>query len=246
MIFWAPLVIAATGNATLVVEPEEGAVRVQENWQIRTDGSERPQLLLAEGATGIQVDGEAWSFVPGRGLMPEAPLPAGQHQVVVVYQVPSEGDRAEIRWNPPEVRVQGVRLAVPAIDGLQVDSSQPGQSQERSVEGVVFRLTDIDRPFASGAFTVSLSGLPTQATWPKWVALALAVAVLAGGGVLLSRPARPNEAPLDAPEARRVRLLEALRQLEAQAPDLPASGVERRRNELLDALGATLREMKES
>jgi len=246
LILWAPLLVAATGNATLVVEPEESGVRVQENWQIRTDAPERPQLLLAEGATSVQVDGETWAFVPGRGLVPESPLSAGQHQVVVVYQIPSQGGRAEVRWNPPQVQVQGVRLAVPAIDGLEVDTTRPGRSQERSVEGVVFRLTDIDRPFASGAFSVKLAGLPTHPTWPKWAALALAIGILGAGGVLLVRRPQRVDAPLGAPAARRVRLLEALRQLDAQAPDLPPSGVERRRNELLDALGAALREMKES
>lgn len=246
VILLAPLIVAATGNATLVIEPQEGAVRVQENWQLRLDQPETPQLLLAEGAQDVQVEGETWSFVLGRGLVPQNQLPAGPHEVVVVYEVPSRSGRAEVRWNPPGVQVQGVRLAVPEIDELEVNTSQPGRSLERSVEGVVFRLTDVDRPFRAGAFVVSLNGLPTHATWPKWVALALAFAVLLAGVGILRRPPRLADAPLDAPAARRVRLLEALRQLEAEAPDLPPKGVERRREELLDALGATLREMKGS
>ncbi|MEM6368321.1 MAG: hypothetical protein AAF851_08455 [Myxococcota bacterium] len=244
MILWAPLLVAATGNATLVIEPQEGAVRVQENWQIRLAELGTPQLGLAEGARDVQVEGETWSFVLGRGLVPKEQLPPGPHEVVVVYEVPSRAGRARVRWNPPGLNVQGVRLAVPVIEDLEVETSRPGRSQARSVEGVTFNLTDIDRPFSAGAFVVDLDGLPTHATWPKWAALSVALVVLLAGVGLLSRPPRLADAPLDAPAARRVRLLEALRQLEAQAPDLSPAGVEQRREELLDALGATLREMK--
>lgn len=236
---------SAAGTATLVVEFDDGAVRVQENWELR--GSGAPVTLpLAEGAETIS-DVEGWSHVPGQGLVSAGPIGRALQQVVVGYRVPSEGASVELRWPAPDsVRVEGVRIAHPKLDGLLVQTSPSPASAEpidRMVGGVLFVLRDVDTPFRAGPLTITLRGLPTRAGWPRWVAIGLSVVLVVAVVVLWRLDADPV-APrtMDEPAAQQHRILEALHQLEANAPDMDPARAQTRREELVAALARHLRE----
>jgi hypothetical protein len=237
---WA-VAVGADARSTIVMEFDEGFVRVQESWDLVVrdgDATEGIRWSLPERAERVEVTTEGWTLGPnGREVRPEGAVSTGGQMVVVQYRIPRSGHTLAVSWPAPSLPVEGIRLAYPDLPGVTPSTSRPGQPQTRDASGVAYRIWDIAGPFEGGPFRVSFEGLPNRPGWPRWAALALAL-LLVPLAVLIERRL-PRSRPTGDP-ARVQRVLEALRQLEAQLPDRPPAEVRHRRRELLDELSRAM------
>jgi hypothetical protein len=246
------LAISATGNAdlTVVVDLKEGALQVQESWMIRLDQpvpAGEMVLPLPAGAERIAQpqDQEGWVFDDGRGhIVNQTDLASGRTHIFYNYDLPYASPNVTLRREQPAVHVQGLRLAVPQLDSLRVGTAAPASRTERELNGVPFELIDVLEPFqGQPTFSADLSGLPVRPLWPRWLAVAISVALVLFTLYLVTT-ARGSKGAADRPElqARKERLMQALQILEEDRSSLEPRAYDRRRNELLGDLADVLRQ----
>jgi hypothetical protein len=245
-LFAAALGAAPAGEATAawVLEFDENKLRMQEDWQLTLSepapaGSLRFELPKGVTLPGIDVGQDRFVLDEADTVVTHpSVVPAGSYRLNFHYQLPTGGREAEVTWSPPPLRVPGVRVAHPALDGLQTNVGEP--TGQRPVAGVRFLLYDVPRPFDDGSFTLRLSGLPTVITWHRTAAAVACAALAVFTLVVLMRPARAPVQAVDPYPVQKARLVTALKQLDAQP--LPDPQVHRaRRQELMDQLADVLR-----
>ncbi|MGF1509420.1 MAG: hypothetical protein ACFB9M_07955 [Myxococcota bacterium] len=242
-LFAALTLVGADARAVIVMEVDESILRVQETWDLRFNSSaeaEAIRIRLAKGAERAETVTEGWRYDPEEGIKAEGAKTPGRQDVVVRYRLPRDGDRRTLEWQAPSVPVEGIRLAFPNLPGLAYSTSRPGDEQVRDSAGLSYRLIDVPAPFAGGNFLLRLTGLPSRPTWPPYAAVGLSLVLVVMTAIAALRQTQaPAPAPLhvsDRPEP----ILEALRLLEAEAPELPAREVRRRRKELLARLAEAI------
>lgn len=233
--------IQGDANFTLVVEFDENKLRMQEHWQFTLRepapaGSIRLQLPEGAAKAGINQGEDLFALSGVQAVTNSAPLSAGSHLVIFHYGLAS-GARARITWPAPDVPVAGARVAFPVLDGLSTNLGKPDTTRDSA--GVRFELHDVPRPFEAGPFTVQFDGLPRALTWPRYGTAAASVLVAVLTLILLMQPHRTRES-VDPLSVRKQRLVEAIRQLDAQPLD-DTKAHQARRDELLAQLAGVLR-----
>lgn len=239
-----------SADMTVFIDLEEGKLKVQESWMLRLDEPIPPGQLtipLPDGVTAVrqpqEQQGFAFDQTAGR-VFNETQLSAGRSHVFFNYDLPYGSSNVSLRWKRSDIDVPGLRLAVPKLERLSVQTPVPPiRKTVREVGGVPFELIDIPSPFQTGAtFTANLRGLPVRMLWPRWLAVALCVG-LVGLTLYLVFTAR-GRSNVDRPEllARKERLMQALKILEQDRSSMEAAAYGRRRNELLGELADVLRQ----
>ena len=193
----------------------------------------------ARGATVLQGSSPQAS-VSGRRLEVSGPFAPGPTVVQVGYTLPYSRPNLTIAQTLP-VPLTAVMVIAQKAGAMAVHSRQLAQHREMPADGqtyIVGRGPGID---AGGTLTIDFTGLPYHATWPRTLALALAVAILATGawtsmrrgGAGLSETSRRKKL-----EARRDRLFAELAVVEVQHREraLDPERYAERRRELVTAL----------
>jgi len=247
----AAAAFSALGNAdfNVFVDLGEGHLKIQESWMFRFD---RPvaagdlSLPLPDGARSVRQpeDQQDFAFDDSAGRMVNrTDLAAGSARIFYDYQIPYGDPDVTLRWQQPDVQVMGLRLAVPKLDSLDVQTPSPGSRSERELDGVPFELIDILQPYRAGpTFTLGLTGLPVRTTWARWFAVGVSGLLVLGTLVVLTS-ARSARARAVRPElrARKERLMQALQILDEERASMDEPAYDRRRNELLTELADVLR-----
>lgn len=145
-------------------------------------------LALLEGSSPLAVAADGRVSVKG-------PFPPGVTLVQFAYTMPYAGPNLTVRQALPAQLAQ-LTVVAQKLGDTRLVSPQLAQQRELTSEGQTYILGQGPALPAGGTIEVSFTGLPYAPTWPRNVALALAVLIL-GGGVFVSirGRTRPSAVP---------------------------------------------------
>ncbi len=168
------------------------------------------------------------------------PFAPGATTVQFAYTLEIRGSEMTVRQTLPAAMPQLTVLAQ-RLGEMHVTSEQFATHRDMSAEGQSYILGQGPALKAGDTITLSFTGLPASPTWPRNLALGLAVLILAAGGWMAARPRREGvdtAARAKQLQAKRERLFAQLAELEKQR-DAATTDKERyaqRRRELIAAL----------
>ena len=184
----APGAVAFAGDSRFIVQFSDDTLEVFYLLDIVNTG---PQPVTTEplvfdlppGATDAAVLEGSSQQAEARGsrVIISGPFQPGTTSVQVAYNLPASGDRLVISQKLPASLGQ-LLIAVQKVGGVRVTSNQVGDQREVSDQGRTFVMATGPTVRAGDSVTFELTGLPYQGTWPRDLALALALVVLAVGG----------------------------------------------------------------
>jgi hypothetical protein len=190
----------------------------------------RPALL--DGSSPL-------AAVAGDRVNVNGPFPPGMTLVQFAYTMPYSGGTVTVKQRLPAALAQ-LSVVAQKVGELRLSSAQLAQQRDMSAEGQNYILGQ-GPPLAAGSdLTFVFSGLPHTPTWPRNLALTLAVLILAGGAyaAVRGRHAKGATAERKRLEAERERLFVQLTRLEEshRAGTVDPQVYASRRRELVGAL----------
>lgn len=185
------------------------------------DGS-TPKAVAAGGK--VTVTGP---FAPGTTVVQFAySVPLGRDTIVIAQQMPAQ--------------MQQLAVVVQKVGAMQVTSPQITGRREMSTDGQTFIVGQGGAVRAGDTVTLTLTGLPHRAAWPKNLALTLAAVILVGGAwsAIRGRTAPDEDARRRQLHLDRDRLFSELASLEAQRRKgtVDAGAYSSRREQIVTAL----------
>jgi hypothetical protein len=151
----------------------------------------------------------------GKRVTVNGPFPPGATLVQFAYNLPYTGATVDYRQTLPASLSQ-VTIIAQKVEGMAVTSPHISQQREMRADGGQYLVGQGPAVPAGSDITVSFSGLPHAATWPRNLALALAVVILTSGALAAFRGRRSPAADAERRrlELERERLFAALASLE--------------------------------
>jgi hypothetical protein len=233
-------------QSRFVIEVGDDALNVFNILQIvntakrAVDGGGPLVFDLPSGAVGAGVlEGSAPNAVAaGKKVTVSGPFAPGDTVIQFAYSVPLGSAQIVLAQKLP---VQMTQLSVVAqkIGAMQLISPQVTQRREMAADGQTYIVGQGGMVKAGDTMTLTLSGLPHRATWPRNVALLLAVVVMGAGAWAATRRASPQQASRrQQMQTRRDRLFAELAALEEQrrTTAMDARAYATRREQLVTAL----------
>jgi hypothetical protein len=205
---------------------------------------------LPEDARGAGLmEGSSASAIAEKGrIKVTGPFQPGNTVVQFAYTLPFGGDTMIIRQKLPVEMTQFTVLAQ-KVGNLQLSSPQMQQHREMAAEGHAYILGRGPAVNAGDTVTMTLTGVPHEARWPRYLAVALAIAMLGVGAIAArSRGSVPDTTPSRRKlHADRNRLLDQLTALEEERRQgtIDDSRYAVRRHELLARLEAVYAQLDE-
>ena len=193
----------------------------------------------ATGATILQ-DSSPQATAAGKRVTVAGPFAPGTTLVQFAYSIPYSTGDVTLEQRLPAALNRVIVIAQKAGDAMRLTSPQVSEQREMAAEGHTYILAQGPALPAGGAITIHFANLPHAPTWPRNVALALAVAVLAAGVWGSRRTARrpAGDRTRNRLEAKRTQLLDELTALEQQhrAGQIDPQRYAGRRRDLVAAL----------
>jgi hypothetical protein len=179
----------------------EDALNVFNMMQIANTGKRAVQTApivfdLPKGAVGVGLmEGSTPNAAAaGSKVTVNGPFPPGNTVVQFGYSIPLGDDTVTLAQRLP-VDLPQLSLVVQKVGNMQLASPQVGQRREMSADGGTYIVAQGGALKAGDTVSLTLSGLPSRPTWPRNVAVGLAVAILAAGAYFASRRPRSVEPP---------------------------------------------------
>jgi hypothetical protein len=202
--------------------------------------AEHPSLL--EGSSPQAV-------VAGKKVTVNGPFAPGPTIVQFAYTLPITGDGLSVRQTLP-IALNQLSVMVQKIGAMHITSPQLSSHGDMPSDGQTYIVGQGPALKAGETLAIDFTGLPHTATWPRNLALALAVLILAGGafGAMKRGPgAATDAARRQKLEAKRDRLFAELAALEQEQR---RGGIDReryveRRRELVTSLERIYAELDE-
>jgi hypothetical protein len=176
----------------------------------------------------------------GKLVRVAGPFAPGPTLVQFAYSVPYSGSALTIEQRLPVALNQTIVMAQ-KVEEMNLRSPQIAQQREMSAQGDRYIVGQGPGVSAGNPVTMSFTGLPHAATWPRNVALALTVVILCAGvwSSIGTRGTQREAPPREALEDRRDRLFEQLATIERQrrvASDSGRAAANERRRALISEL----------
>ena len=205
---------------------------------VQTSGPIVFELPDGAGSAGMMEGSTPNAVAAGAKVTVTGPFAPGNTMVQFAYSVPLGSEEIVLAQKLP---AQMTQMAVVAqkIGSMQMSSPQITEKREMQAEGQTYIVGQGGAVRAGDTVTLTLSGLPHRAEWPKTVALLLAGLILAAG-IWGARGAvtAPQSARRGQMNARRAKLFAELASLDAQRPKgtIEAGAYASRREQLVSAL----------
>ena len=182
-----------------------------------------PQPVVFElpaGATGTTIlqDSSPQAKIEGRTVTVAGPFAPGATNVQFAYSMPYTSGSLTIEQTMP-VALNRVIVLAQKIADMHLASAQMSEQREMAADGQTYVVGQGPAVRAGDRVTFSFTNLPHEAQWPRYAAVGLAVAILAGGWWGSTRVTRGKSAQTpgqDRLEKRRSQLFNELTSLEAQ------------------------------
>jgi hypothetical protein len=206
---------------------------------VKTVGPIVFDLPEGAGAAGMMEGSTPNAVAAGKKVTVTGPFAPGNTMVQFAYSVPLGSEEIVLAQKLP---VQMTQMAVVAqkVGSMQMSSPQITEKREMQADGQTYIVGQGGAVRAGDTVTLTLSGLPHRAEWPKVVALLLAGIILAAGiwGAIRGAASAPQSARRGQLNARRDKLFSELAALDAQRRKgtIEAGAYASRREQLVSAL----------
>jgi hypothetical protein len=237
--------VAFGQESRFVVEMGDDALNVFNILQIVNTGKSPVQagplvFELPSGAVGVGLmEGSTSSAVAGGGKVTvTGPFAPGQTVVNFAYSMPL-GSETIVIAQPLPAALPQLSVVVEKVGALQLASPQIAQRREMPADGKMYIVGQGPGLKAGEPVSLTLSGLPSRPSWPRNVAVTLAVMIVAWGVWAATRRTRAAMAPARRNlHAQREKLFADLASLEAERHkgSIDPSAYASRRESLVTAL----------
>jgi hypothetical protein len=195
---------------------------------------------LPSGAMGAgMLEGSAPNGVAaGSKVTISGPFAPGDTMIQFAYSVPLGSERIVLAQKLPAQMTQ-LSVVAQKIGGMQLSSPQVTERREMPADGQTYIVGQGATVKAGETVTLTLSGLPHRATWPRNVALLISIIVLGAGAWGATRGGSPQQASRrQQMHTRRDKLFAELAGLEEQRRkgSVDARAYATRREQLVTAL----------
>jgi len=184
---------------------------------VQTRGPVVFELPDGAGSAGILEGSAPNGIAAGRRVTITGPFAPGNTMIQFAYSIPLGSEAITIAQRMP-LQLTQVSVVAQKIGNMQLSSAQVSEKREMAADGQTFLVGQGGAVRAGDTVTLTLSGLPYRAAWPKNVALLLAGIILAAGAWGATRgggTARPSARATQL-QTRRDQLFSDLAALEAQ------------------------------
>jgi hypothetical protein len=241
-----PGTVVLGGESRFVIEVGDDGLNVFNLFQIvntqQTPVQTDPLVFelpdAAEHASVLQ-GSSPQAVAAGRRVTVTGPFAPGATNVEFAYTLDLASRGMTIRQTLPAA-LTAVTVLMQRVGEMHMNSPQFGSHRDMTGgDGQPYSLGQGPALKAGDTLAIELTGLPASPTWPRNLALGLAVLILAGGAWLAARPRREAvdaDARATQLQAKRERLFEKLAELEKQRDRLDAERYAERRRELVGAL----------
>jgi hypothetical protein len=172
-------------------------------------------LPAAATGAGALEGSAANAVVAGHRVTVNGPFAPGNTIVQFAYSLPFAGESMTIAQRLPAQLTQ-VSAIVQKVGEMRVSSPQLSMQREMTAEGQSYIVGQGTGVRAGDTVALTLSGLPHRPSWPRNLALVLAVAVLTAGVIAsVRKPPDGGSVDSDGLTAERERLFGELASLEA-------------------------------
>ena len=137
---------------------------------------------LPKGATGLTIlqDSSPQATAAGRKVTVAGPFAPGGTNVQFAYSMPYSGAGLTVEQTMP-VPLNRVIVLAQKIADMRLASAQMTEQREMAAEGQTYVVGQGPAIRAGERVTFSFTNLPHEAQWPRYLAVGLAVAILAAG-----------------------------------------------------------------
>jgi hypothetical protein len=168
------------------------------------------------GGTATILDGSSpTATADGKRVKVAGPFAPGPTLVQFAYSVPYSGADLTIEQQFP-IALNQVIVMAQKVGEMNLTSPQFSQQREVAAQGDTYIVAQGPGIGSGNSLRLSFTGLPHARTWPRDLALALAVAILAAGAWTSTRRTHAAAQPREVLEGRRERLFTELASLERQ------------------------------
>lgn len=176
------------GDSRMFIELDEDALQVYYLLDVmnpRAVPVMPPSTLVLDMPTGAQgttllEDSSPQANVNGTRVTVPGPFPPGATPVHVAYVVPHGSAEVTLTQRFP-VPLEQVAVIVQRVDEMQVESAQLANRREVTSDGRTFIVGGGPRLASGDALTLVLTGLPHHSRTGRYVALVLALMIVAAG-----------------------------------------------------------------
>lgn len=239
--------VVMAGNTRLVMEPGEESVQVYYLLDLVNKAStpvNPPAPLVFEvpaeaGGAAILEGSSPQAALSGKRVTIGGPFAPGSTSVQLAYEIPAPTGSLEVAQRFP-VSFEQLAVIVKKVGSTSVRSRQITRQQEAPAGGEVYIWGTGGTIAANQPIEIALDGMPHHSPVPRWIALSLAVVIVAVGVWASARP--EDRAGLAAERkrlvARREKLLGDLVRLEVDRREGRTDGLryDARREEIVAAL----------
>jgi hypothetical protein len=197
---------------------------------------------LPQVATGVTIlqDSSPQATAAGRTVTVAGPFAPGATNVQFAYSMPYSGASLTVEQQMP-VPLNRVIVLAQKVADMRLASPQMNEQREMAADGQTYVVGQGPGIGAGERLSFNFTNLPHEARWPRYVAVALAVVILAAGwwgGTRAGREPGAQASGQDRLEKRRKQLFNELTALEEQhrAGGVDSSRYAARRAELVAAL----------
>jgi hypothetical protein len=193
----------------------------------------------SQGA-GVMEGSAPNAVVQGKQLVINGPFAPGSTLIQAGFALPIEG--GSLTWEQRfPAALEHLAIMAQKIGDMQLQSPQVSEHRDMPVQGEMFIVAKGPEIAAGQPLSLTFTGLPHQPTWPRNVALVLAVAILGMGAWASTRstkPAAEEQTRRKRLESRRERLYAELTAVENQHRErtIDPERYTARRKELVAAL----------
>lgn len=206
---------------------------------VQTDRPLVFELPAGAGGAGVLEGSAPNGVAAGNRVTVTGPFAPGNTMIQFAYSVPLGTEEITLAQKLP-LQMTQVSVVAQKIGNMQLASAQLSEKREMSADGQTFLVGQGGAVRAGDTVTLTLSGLPHRAAWPKNVALLLAAVILAAGawGATRGGATRQQSARAAQLHARRDKLFSDLAALDAQRRQgtVEARTYASRREQLVTAL----------
>ena len=198
------------------------------------------QIPAESQGAGVMEGSAPNAVVTGKQLTINGPFAPGSTLVQAGFALPIEGSSLTWEQRLP-AGLDQLSIMAQKVGDMQLQSPQIAEHRDMPVQGEMFIVAKGPGIAAGQPMRLTFSGLPHHATWPRNLALVLAMAVLGAGAWASTRSAKPaaeEQTRRKRLDTRRERLFAELTAIEQQHRDqtIDPERYAARRKELVAAL----------
>jgi hypothetical protein len=188
--------VVLAGETRIVVEPDEDTVRVYylldivNNARTKVNPQTPFEFTAPTGAVGVTLmEGSSpLATVTGTRVRVNGPFPSGATFVQVGFALPQTSGTVEIA-QPFPATMEHLGVIVKKVGDARLTSTQIERQQDMPAGGETYIAAAGGTVPAGQPIVLTIAGLPHHSAMPRYVALGLALLVVAGGVWFARRPA---------------------------------------------------------